>query len=174
MRRASRARGCAWPAASTLPLVLLLGVDATTALRVPVAPRRVDVAVRACLDRPPATLAFRQDGEPETQVPDVALTRSRDGSTGTVTFRFKKASVLTMNNVWNNGLITGLWLQDEEGQLSTEDVSVTFGRGKPSGVIAILVLKSSTEWERFMRFMKRYAEANDLGFASAEAETADG
>ena len=23
------------------------------------------------------------------------------------------------------------------------------------------------EWDRFMRFMKRFAEANDLGFASA-------
>ena len=103
----------------------------------------------------------------ETQVPDVALTRSRDGSTGTATFRFEKASVLTLNDVWDNGLITGLWLQDEEGHLSTTDVTVTFGRGKPKGVVAILVLRSSEEWERFMRFMKRYAEANELEFASA-------
>jgi hypothetical protein len=28
-------------------------------------------------------------------------------------------------------------------------------------------LKSSEEWERFMRFMERYAEEHDLGFSKS-------
>lgn len=100
-------------------------------------------------------------------MPDVSLTRSLDGSTGTATFRFAKPSVIRLNDVWKNGLITGLWLQDEEGQFFTADLSVTFKRGKPNGVTALLVLKNGEEWERFMRFMRRYAAANDLAFESA-------
>lgn len=92
-----------------------------------------------------ATLAFREEGAAERDVPDVTLTRSRDGSTGTATFKFERASVMGMDDVWDNGLITGLWLRDQEGNLVTEDVSVTFARGKPSGMVAILVLKSSGE-----------------------------
>jgi photosystem II protein len=29
---------------------------------------------------------------------------------------------------------------------------------------AIVLMKSQGEWDRFMRFMERYAEENDLGF----------
>jgi len=123
-------------------------------------------SIRSCAP-PAATLSFRQHGEPEANVADVALTRSRDGSTGTATFRFDRASILDLDDVWSNGLITGLWLRDEEGHLCTTDVTVEFERGKPRGVVAILVLKSTEEWARFMRYMKRYAEANGLEFASA-------
>ena len=66
--------------------------------------------------------------------------------------------------MWNNGLITGLWLRDEEGTLSTTDLEVIFEKGSPIALKAILVLKNVKEWDRFMRFMQRYAEANDLEF----------
>ena len=39
---------------------------------------------------------------------------------------------------------------------------------------AILVLKSRGEWERFMRFMERYAKANDLDFVGSRFEPARG
>ena len=112
-----------------------------------------------------AIVSWRKESEPETVVPDVSLTRSRDGSTGTATFRFLDPSITrSIHDVWNNGLITGLWLRDEEGFLVTTDLEANFERGRPRGVTAILVLKSSSEWDRFMRFMKRYAEANSLQF----------
>jgi len=114
-----------------------------------------------------ATLAFRQSDPPESNVPSVALTRSRDGTTGTATFRFDNASVLDIDNVWDNGLLTGLWLRDQEGTLHTSDVSAVFDKGAPAALVAILVLKTEQEWQRFMRFMARYAEANDLSFSSA-------
>ena len=118
-----------------------------------------------------ATVSWRESSQPETVVPDVSLTRSRDGSTGTATFRFQDPEVLSWNDIWENGLITGLWLKDEEGVLVTRDLDVSFERGRPHLMTAILVLKSNAEWERFMRFMRRYADANSLSFESAEGES---
>ena len=111
-----------------------------------------------------ALVSWREEDDPETVVPEVSLTRSRDGSTGTATFSFLRPSCIRLNDVWNNGLITGLWLRDEEGTLSTTDLEVIFEKGSPIALKAILVLKNVKEWDRFMRFMQRYAEANDLEF----------
>ena len=81
---------------------------------------RVAAALRLCAaatDRvAPVNITWREESNfVETVVPSVSLTRSRDGSTGTATFRFERPGVLALNDVWNNGLITGLWLHDEEG-----------------------------------------------------------
>ena len=125
-------------------------------------------AARAEAERQAApVLSWRRDSRPETVVPTVSLTRSRDRTTGTATFRFDGPSVLTLHDVWTNGLITGLWLRDDEGELVSTDLDVTFRDGQPSELSAILVLKSAAEWDRFMRFMQRYAEANELAFESA-------
>ena len=43
--------------------------------------------------------------------------------------------------------------------------------GEPAGIEAIYVMKSVEDWDRFMRFMNRYAEQNGLGFYQ-ELETA--
>ena len=115
-----------------------------------------------------AEISFRQRGPAEPVIPDVALTRSVDRSTGTATFRFERPRVLELDDIPRNGLITGLWLRDDEGELTTEDVKADFVKGRPRGVTAVLILKSSTEWSRFMRFMKRYSEANGLAFESAD------
>ena len=115
-----------------------------------------------------AVVSWREESDAETVVPVVSLTRSRDGSTGTATFSFAGPRVLSLNDVWDNGLITGLWLRDEEGALCGTDLQVGFERGRPNELTAIVVLKSRAEWERFMRFMKRYAAANDLGWTAAE------
>ncbi len=116
---------------------------------------------------PLAVLSWREGSTPERTVPDVSLTRSRDGSTGTATFRFQDPDILSLNDIWNNGLITGLWMKDDEGLLMTRDLHVAFERGSPRVMTAILVLKSAAEWERFMRFMQRFAESNALEFERA-------
>lgn len=53
---------------------------------------------------------------------------------------------LRLDNVWENGLLTGLWLRDEEGVLHTADLNVVFERGRPVQMVAILVLKSVEVW----------------------------
>nr|YP_009369874.1 photosystem II reaction center protein W [Boldia erythrosiphon]ARO90562.1 photosystem II reaction center protein W [Boldia erythrosiphon] len=102
----------------------------------------------------------------EEVIPNVRLTRSRDGSTGTATFQFTNPSILNINTK-KNGEITGMYLIDEEGQLVSRDVNAKFVNGKPQAVEAIYIIKSPEDWDRFMRFMERYAQNNNLTFTKA-------
>ena len=102
-------------------------------------------------------------GTDETCVPDVRLTRSKDGSNGTAFFLFTEPDVFEATEL--NGEITGMYLIDQEGELSTVDVNAKFLNGKPQGIEATYVMKTTAEWNRFMRFMERYAEDNGLGFS---------
>jgi photosystem II protein len=102
----------------------------------------------------------------ENFLPDIRLTRSRDGSTGTATFRFKNSNILDKSFALN-GEITGMYMIDKEGVLETRDISVNFVNGKPQGVESIYIMKSSKDWDRFMRFMERYGESNGLVFTKA-------
>lgn len=105
-------------------------------------------------------------GVDEPSVPDVKLTRSRDGSSGVATFVFTQPSVFEASN--ELGDITGLYLIDDEGTLQTVDVQAKFVNGKPDRIEAKYVMRSSFEWERFMRFMERYAGDHELGFKAKE------
>lgn len=105
-------------------------------------------------------------GIPEPCVPDVKLTRSRDGQTGTATFTFDNPSFLQASTE-ALGETTGMYLKDSEGTLETKEVTATFTNGKPRIVKGVYVMKDEYEWDRFMRFMERYAEANGLGFTKA-------
>ncbi|WP_017717741.1 photosystem II reaction center protein Psb28 [Kamptonema formosum] len=100
----------------------------------------------------------------EEVVPDVRLTRSRDGSNGRATFYFENPNALSQESTQN---ITGMYMIDEEGELSTREVNAKFINGKPSAIEAIYSIKSPDQWDRFMRFMERYAEQNGLDFKKA-------
>nr|ARO91117.1 photosystem II reaction center protein W [Flintiella sanguinaria] len=102
----------------------------------------------------------------ENVIPDVRLTRSRDGNTGTASFRFTNPNIFDASTS-KEGDITGMYLKDEEGQLVTRDVSAKFINGKPQAIEAIYIIKSPEDWDRFMRFMERYATANGLTFTKA-------
>jgi len=104
-------------------------------------------------------------GITETAVPDVRLTRSRDGSNGTATFYFEKPLALSNDTTED---ITGMYLIDDEGELVTREVKAKFVNGQPEALEATYVIKSVDEWDRFMRFMERYAEENGLGFSKSE------
>lgn len=103
-------------------------------------------------------------GITEEVIPDVRLTRSRDGSQGTATFYFENPKALDTDSTEE---ITGMYLIDEEGEIVTREVKGKFVNGQPTAVEAIILMRSSEEWERFMRFMERYAEENGLGFSKS-------
>ena len=105
-------------------------------------------------------------GLEEKVIPDIKLTRAKDGSSGTATFGFKNPNVFDASTA-PEGAVTGMFLVDEEGELTTTDVNASFVNGKPQSIESLLVLKSPDEWDRFMRFMERYGEANGLGFNKA-------
>lgn len=65
------------------------------------------------------------------------------------------------------GEVTGMFMIDDEGEISTTDVNARFANGKPQAIESTYVMKSPADWDRFMRFMERYGEANGLGFTKA-------
>lgn len=103
-------------------------------------------------------------GIDEEVIPQVRLTRSKDGSNGTATFYFQNPAALSNNSTEN---ITGMYMVDEEGEIVTREVKGKFVNGKPEALEALYLMRSIDEWDRFMRFMERYAEEHDLGFEKA-------
>ncbi|CAH9075447.1 unnamed protein product [Cuscuta epithymum] len=101
-------------------------------------------------------------GTDEQTVPDVKLTKSKDGTNGVATFRFDQPSVFDSSK--EVGDITGFYMIDEEGVLRSVDVNARFVNGKPAGIEAKYIMRNPREWDRFMRFMERYANANGLSF----------
>jgi photosystem II protein len=99
----------------------------------------------------------------ENVIPEIRLTRSRDGSTGTATFRFLHPNIFDKSTT-KAGEITGMYLIDEEGVLETRDVNARFVNGKPEAIESIYIMKSPEAWDRFMRFMERYGESKGLVF----------
>lgn len=103
-------------------------------------------------------------GVDEEVVPDVSLTRARDGSNGKAIFYFQNPNALSGSSMES---ITGMYLVDEEGELVTREVNAKFINGQPEALEATYVMKSPAEWDRFMRFMQRYGEANGLEFSKS-------
>ncbi|XVF81071.1 hypothetical protein PTKIN_Ptkin15bG0126900 [Pterospermum kingtungense] len=107
------------------------------------------------------TIQFIQ-GTDEQTIPDVRLTKSRDGTNGVAIFRFDQPSVFDSSG--EVGEITGFYMIDEEGVLQSVDVNAKFVNGKPAGIEAKYIMRSPREWDRFMRFMERYSNENGLQF----------
>lgn len=103
-------------------------------------------------------------GVDEVVIPEVRLTRSKSGNQGTATFIFDEPKALIDSDAEE---ITGMFMVDEEGQLSTREVKAKFINGQPKALEGFYVMKSQEEWDRFMRFMERYAAENNLGFNQA-------
>lgn len=103
-------------------------------------------------------------GVDEDAIPDVRLTRSRDGSQSTARFNFENPQALAQDSTTE---ITGMYMMDEEGEILTREVTAKFVNGKPTSLEAIYIMKSSEEWDRFMRFMERYAEEHGLEFTKS-------
>jgi photosystem II protein len=107
-------------------------------------------------------------GVDEPVVPDIRLTRSRDGRTGQAMFVFEEPEALAPETM---GDITGMFMVDSEGELVTREVKARFVNGKASALEATYTWKSTDDFERFMRFAQRYAESHDLGFSGSESKS---
>jgi photosystem II protein len=110
-------------------------------------------------------------GVDEPVVPDIRLTRSRDGRTGQALFVFEEPEALAPEAF---GDITGMFLLDGEGELVTRDVKARFVNGKASALEATFTWKSTADFERFMRFAQSYAKTHGLGFAGNESSEDEG
>jgi len=113
-----------------------------------------------------ATIQFFR-GVDETAVPEIRLTRSRDGRTGQAFFVFDQPEALSDQKI---GEISGMLLIDEEGELVSREVNARFVNGNPSAIEATYTWKSEADFERFMRFANRYAESHGLGYSQTSSE----
>ena len=108
-------------------------------------------------------------GVDEPVVPDIRVTRSRDGRTGQAIFVFEQPEALAPEVM---EAITGMFMIDEEGMLVTREVNGKFVNGKPSALEATYTWKSEQDFERFMRFAQRYADSSGLGYSQDSGEAA--
>ncbi len=111
-------------------------------------------------NKPTATIQFLK-GIDETVIPEIRLSRSKDGRTGRALFIFEQPKALTAEQM---GEIKGMFLIDEEGELVTREVNARFVNGKPNALEAIYIWKTEQDFERFMRFAKRYAKGHGMSY----------
>ncbi|MFM7266592.1 MAG: photosystem II reaction center protein Psb28 [Cyanobium sp.] len=102
-------------------------------------------------------------GVDEPVVPDIRLTRSRDGRTGQALFVFEEPEALAPETM---GDITGMFLVDDEGEMVSREVKARFVNGRAAAIEATYTWKTNEDFERFMRFAQRYADSHELGFSS--------
>ncbi len=102
------------------------------------------------------------DGVDEPSIPEIRLTRSPDGRTGQAFFTFEEPQALS---AVKDGTIKGMTMIDEEGELKTREVKARFLNGVPSAIEANYVWKTEVDFQRFMRFAKRYASCHGMGYS---------
>ena len=109
------------------------------------------------------------EGIPE-ELSNVSLRRKRFSGVHTVLLTFKELKSLEKFNSFTKRFSNAIRLTDAEGVISVQPDSVKFLYGGPEGddfqrMECEIEIEREDHWERFMRFMHRYAEANDLVYS---------
>ena len=99
-------------------------------------------------------------GVKEEVIPQIRVTRSKTGNSGTATFYFEDPKILGKDSTDE---ITGMYLVDTEGEIVSREVKGKFINGEARAIEAVLIMKSEAEFDRFVRFMNEFAEENGLG-----------
>ena len=95
-------------------------------------------------------------GKDEKSLPEIRLFRSPDGKRGQAIYKFHKPTTITLEN-FNS--IQKMYLIDEEGELSTRKIDVSITDKDIPEVKSTYSWNSEKEFERFIRFSKRYANS---------------
>lgn len=104
------------------------------------------------------------------ELSNVSLRRVKGASGKRVVMIFKQLQALERFNSFTKQFSNSMLLKDEEGEITVEPDSVQFKFGGPEGdelekVEVQFDINRDDHWDRFMRFMNRYAEANGMAFA---------
>jgi photosystem II protein len=102
----------------------------------------------------------------DEEASDVRITRSKDGDTSVAVFIFAEPRCMTGESAATNEIL-GMYMIDEEGELVTRNVNAKFINGKSAGIEATYKISGEGDWQRFLRFMNRYAEANGMSLNKA-------
>lgn len=107
----------------------------------------------------------------------VSLRRDRATGSHVAVLRFESlASLDHFRSFWKQSAkANAMHLIDEEGEIVIEPSGVQLFYAGPEGddlkqVECKLEIDRDDHWERFMRFMHRYAEANGMAYGEPESE----
>ncbi len=108
------------------------------------------------------------------QLSNVSLRRDRATGARLAILIFEQLKSIEQFNSFRNRFAGSLQLIDQEGTISIEPAGVKFIFGGPEGdelerVECKLEIERDDYWERFMRFMHRYADANGMAYGDASA-----
>ncbi len=95
-------------------------------------------------------------GKDEKGLPEIRIFRSFDGKKGQVIYKFYNPKTVTLENL---NSIKKMYLIDKEGELSTREIDISVSDKKNMELKSTYNWKTEKEFERFMRFAKRYANS---------------
>lgn len=126
----------------------------------------------ASMNPAPPSLGF-YEGITET-IDNVSLRRHPDTGDRTVLLTFKQLKAIESFRSFRNEFSKALKLVDEEGTITIEPSGIRFIFGGPDGddldrVECTLTIDREDHWDRFMRFMHRYAQANGMAYGEPTA-----
>lgn len=107
-------------------------------------------------------------GIPE-ELSDVSLRRNKSTGVRSVLMTFNSLKAVENFNSFRNEFSQSMLLIDEEGEIRMQPSSVKFIFGGDEGdelqrVECKVEIDRDDHWERFIRFMNRYAEANGMAY----------
>jgi photosystem II Psb28-2 protein len=119
----------------------------------------------------PAPLIEFFAGVPE-ELSNVSLRRNKSTGERSVILTFTALKSLERFRSFTRRSANALFLTDEEGQLRVEPSGVKLFLGGEDGdefqrLECQFEIDRDDHWERFMRFMHRYAEANGMSYGDA-------
>lgn len=115
-------------------------------------------------------------GVPE-ELSGVSLRQGKTSGKRSAVLIFEKLESLAhFRSYWKRSA-NAIHLIDEEGEVLIEPTGVQLFYGGPEGddlrrVECKLEINQDDRWERFMRFMNRYAEANEMAYGESEKSLA--
>ena len=95
-------------------------------------------------------------GKDEKDLPEIRLFRNIDRKKGQAIYKFYEPKTITLENF---SLIQRMYLIDEEGEISTREIDLSISDKNIMEVKSTYSWNSEKEFERFMRFAKRYANS---------------
>ncbi|NJL48376.1 MAG: photosystem II reaction center protein Psb28 [Leptolyngbyaceae cyanobacterium SM2_5_2] len=108
------------------------------------------------------------EGIPEA-IDNVSLRQNPATGDRTVLLIFKQLKAIEQFQSFRSRFSKALKMVDEEGVITIEPSGIRFIFGGPEGddldrVECTLTIDREDHWQRFMRFMHRYAEANGMAY----------
>ena len=95
-------------------------------------------------------------GKNEKDHPEIRMFRTLDGKKGKAVFKFCNSTTITLKNFRQ---VKKMYLIDSEGELSTKKLDLTITKDLVKEVRSTYNWNSEKEFERFMRFASRHANA---------------